>query len=134
MQMPLGDEDEKARDNAAAIIPVGKTQYGIYFGEILENIPVSQVLASYCEDRKILLPWSEVKSVFIVKGSLNTQASALNSIDMISANLDAAYLPNPSDCYVSKNALIVSLLALGIKSKGVTINAIRQRYQINIIY
>jgi hypothetical protein len=128
-ELQIPQRDPEAEGTAAALIPVGKTQYGIYFTEILDNAPLTDALTVYCSRKGILRAWADVKSAFEYRGSMAELqfTSVLNSMDMMGAKAEAAYIPLPSDNYVQKSQLIELLLDLGVKKKGDTITEIRSR-------
>ena len=128
--IPQREESEQPAAAAGApLVPVGKTAYGIYFTEILEHVPLMDALTAYCARKNILRAWTEVKSAFEFRGSMADLqfSSVLNSIDMMGARAESAYIPLPSDNYVKKSQLIDLLLDLGIKKKGETISEIKLR-------
>lgn len=117
--------------------PVGRPECGVYYREVKEDVPLNELLVSFCRAHGMLKKWSEVETHLVQRPKpLNGRAnSMLMSLDGIMSRDDNTNSNNPnsngllpSDYYVAKDELLEALFAIGVKKKGENAVAIRQRW------
>lgn len=108
---------------------LGKAPYGVYLSEVRESASALEMIVDYCVHKDLMVEWSEVNMELHVasKKALQTQSSVVNSIDGIGYSEEASHLPVKSNYFVRKELFLKALMDLGLKRKGRTYAAIKER-------